>query len=81
MAIDLARHDIRVNAIAPGYFDSEMTHDFLAGEAGQAMLKSIPLRRIGTENELDGVLLLLASDASRYMTGTVTVVDGGQSIV
>jgi NAD(P)-dependent dehydrogenase (short-subunit alcohol dehydrogenase family) len=81
MAIDLARHDIRVNAIAPGYFDSEMTHDFLAGEAGQAMLKSIPLRRIGAENELDGVLLLLASDASRYMTGTVTVVDGGQSIV
>lgn len=80
MAVELAPHGIRVNAIAPGFFESEMTHDYLASDAGRAMVKRIPLRRTGASDELDGALLLLASDASAYITGAVITVDGGQSI-
>ncbi|WP_425449956.1 SDR family NAD(P)-dependent oxidoreductase [Virgifigura deserti] len=80
MAVELARHDIRVNAIAPGYFDTELNHEFLSSTAGQAMLKSIPQRRFGRPEDLDGALLLLASDASAYMTGGVITVDGGHSV-
>ena len=80
MAVELARHKIRVNVIAPGYFESDMTHDYLASEHGRAMAARIPLRRTGAIGELDGALLLLASDASSYMTGAVITVDGGQSV-
>lgn len=80
MAVELAPHGIRVNAIAPGYFESEMTHDYLASDAGRAMVKRIPLRRTGAPGDLDGVLLLLASDAGAYITGAVMTVDGGQSV-
>jgi NAD(P)-dependent dehydrogenase (short-subunit alcohol dehydrogenase family) len=80
MAVELAPHKIRVNAIAPGFFESEMTHDYLASGAGRAMAARIPLKRTGALDELDGTLLLLASDASSYMTGAVITVDGGQSI-
>lgn len=81
MAVDLAGHGIRVNAIAPGYFETEMTQRFLESEAGKAMVKWIPMHRVGKAEDLDGVLLLLASDASRYMTGSILTVDGGQSAV
>ena len=81
LALELARHKIRVNAIAPGYFETAMNREWLDTEAGRAMLKSIPQRRVGQPEDLDGVLLLLASDASRYMTGTVLTVDGGHSLV
>ena len=77
MAMELARHRVRVNAIAPGYVLTEMNRDFFASEAGEAMKKRIPQRRIGDPSELDGALLLLASDASSYMTGSTIVVDGG----
>jgi NAD(P)-dependent dehydrogenase (short-subunit alcohol dehydrogenase family) len=80
MALELAAHKIRVNAIAPGFFDSEMTHDYLASSAGQAMAARIPMKRTGAADELDGALLLLASDASSYMTGAVLTVDGGHSL-
>lgn len=80
LAIDLARHDIRVNAIAPGYFETDINRDYLASAAGREMVQRIPQRRTGTLAELDGPLLLLASDASRFMTGSVLVVDGGHSI-
>lgn len=80
MAIELAPHKIRVNAIAPGFFESEMTHDYLNSNTGRAMATRIPMKRTGTTDELDGVLLLLASDASSYMTGAVITVDGGHSI-
>lgn len=80
LAMELARHRIRVNAIAPGYFESEMTRSYLAGEAGQAMIESIPQRRVGGVGDLDGPLLFLASDASAYMTGALLAVDGGQSL-
>jgi NAD(P)-dependent dehydrogenase (short-subunit alcohol dehydrogenase family) len=80
MAVELAPHKIRVNAIAPGFFDSEMTHDYLVSNAGQAMAARIPMKRTGAADELDGALLLLASDASSYMTGAVLTVDGGHSL-
>ncbi len=77
LAIDLARHEIRVNALAPGYFDSEITHDLLTGPNADKVRRIIPQRRFGELADLDGPLLLLASDASRHMTGSVVVVDGG----
>jgi 3-oxoacyl-[acyl-carrier protein] reductase len=77
MALELARAKVRVNALAPGYMTTEINRDFLATEAGQRMLRKIPQRRFGGPEDLDGALLLLASDASRYMTGSIIVVDGG----
>ncbi|HEY4163732.1 MAG TPA: glucose 1-dehydrogenase [Dongiaceae bacterium] len=77
LAREWARYDIRVNAIAPGYFPTELNRDFLESPAGQAMVKAIPQRRLGKLEDLDGPLLLLASPASSYMTGSVIVVDGG----
>lgn len=77
MALELARYNIRVNAIAPGYIETDMNREFFATEGGKTMIKRIPQRRIGKPEDLDGALLLLASDASAYMTGSVIVVDGG----
>jgi NAD(P)-dependent dehydrogenase (short-subunit alcohol dehydrogenase family) len=77
LALEWARHQIRVNAIAPGYIATDLNREFLTSTAGQAMIKRVPQRRAGTPEDLDGALLLLASDASRYMTGSVIVVDGG----
>lgn len=79
LALDLARHDIRVNAIAPGYIETDINREYLHSEMGKAMIERIPQRRAGRPEDLDGVLLLLASDASRYMTGSVIVVDGGHT--
>ncbi len=80
MALELAPHGIRVNAIAPGYIVTELNEAFLTSEAGEAQKKRIPMRRFGSPSELDAVLLLLASDASAYMTGSVVKVDGGHHV-
>jgi NAD(P)-dependent dehydrogenase (short-subunit alcohol dehydrogenase family) len=80
MAVELARHDIRVNALAPGYVETDLNRDFLNSPAGEAIAKRIPQRRFGRMEDLDGPLLLLASDASAYMTGAVITIDGGQSV-
>ena len=77
MALELARHDIRVNAIAPGYFETDMNRPFFQSEPGRELIRGVPQRRLGHNDDLDGALLLLASDASRFMTGTVITVDGG----
>jgi NAD(P)-dependent dehydrogenase (short-subunit alcohol dehydrogenase family) len=77
MALELVRDDIRVNAIAPGYISTEMNSDFLTSEAGGKLLAKVPMGRAGEPCELDGALLLLASDLGSYMTGTVITVDGG----
>jgi NAD(P)-dependent dehydrogenase (short-subunit alcohol dehydrogenase family) len=77
MALELARYQIRVNGIAPGYIKTDINRDFFETEAGAAMIKRIPQRRLGNPEDLDGPLLLLASDASRFMTGSTIVVDGG----
>jgi NAD(P)-dependent dehydrogenase (short-subunit alcohol dehydrogenase family) len=77
MALELARERIRVNAIAPGYFSTEINADFLESEAGRRLLSRVPMGRAGNLAELDGPLLLLASDAGAFMTGSVITVDGG----
>ena len=80
MALELARSNIRVNAIAPGYILTEINNDFFDTKEGQGYIKSIPMRRLGLESELDGILLLLASDASSFMTGSIIPVDGGHLV-
>lgn len=77
MALELAASRIRVNALAPGYIDTDINRDLWATPAGEKLLKSIPQRRVGHETDLDGAILLLSSNASRYMTGSVVTVDGG----
>ncbi len=78
LAIELAFKGVRVNAIAPGWFVTEINDKFLLSEAGNAIKRSIPMGRFGEAGDLDGALLLLASDAGRYMSGATIVVDGGQ---
>ena len=77
LGVELAGRGIRVNAIAPGWIVTDLNRDYLASEKGAALMKEIPLGRFGEAHDLDGVLLLLASDAGRYMTGTTVVIDGG----
>ena len=77
LALEWARDNIRVNALAPGYIATDINSDFFASPAGEAMIKRIPQRRLGQPTDLDGPLLLLASDASAYMTGSVITADGG----
>ncbi|UFZ03291.1 SDR family oxidoreductase [Bradyrhizobium ontarionense] len=77
LALEFAAHDIRVNALAPGYIDTDINHDVWETPAGEKLIKRIPQRRVGHESDLDGAIMLLASNASRYMTGSVVTVDGG----
>ena len=77
MALEGARYGIRVNAIAPGYIDTDVTRDLMASPKLEEFRKRIPQRRFGRFDDLDGPLLLLASDASTWMTGSTVVVDGG----
>jgi len=80
MAVEWARYGVRVNALAPGYFRTEMNDEYVASARGKAMVDRMPLRRLGEPTELGGALLLLASNASAYMTGSIIAVDGGLSI-
>ena len=80
LALDWARHGIRVNAIAPGWFPTAINETYLVGETGESIKQANPLRRFGEEHDLDGALLLLASKAGAYMTGAVIPVDGGQGL-
>jgi NAD(P)-dependent dehydrogenase (short-subunit alcohol dehydrogenase family) len=80
LALEWARYGIRVNAIAPGYVETELNQEFWGTDAGKALIKRIPQRRLGQLSDLDGPMLLLASDASRYMTGAVLAVDGGHLV-
>ncbi|MBP6020010.1 MAG: SDR family oxidoreductase [Burkholderiaceae bacterium] len=77
LALEWARYGIRVNCLAPGYIETDLNREFFASDQGKALIKRIPQRRLGQAADLDGPLLLLASDASLYMTGSSIVVDGG----
>jgi NAD(P)-dependent dehydrogenase (short-subunit alcohol dehydrogenase family) len=80
MALELARYRIRVNAVLPGYIVTDLNRDFLGSEAGEKLRARIPTRRFGQLSDLDGPLLLLASDAGAHMTGAVLAVDGGHLV-
>jgi 3-oxoacyl-[acyl-carrier protein] reductase len=80
LALELAFKGIRVNAIAPGWFVTELNREYLEGEHGAAIKREIPVGRFGEARDLDGALLLLASDAGRFITGTTLVADGGQVV-
>ncbi len=78
MALEWVRYNIQVNAILPGYFETPMNTSLFASEAGQRVIKNnIPMRRLAQIEEIKGVVILLASQASSFMTGSVVVVDGG----
>ena len=80
MALELGNRGIRVNALAPGYAVTDINRDFLLSETGQSLLKDIPLGRFAEDGDFDGALLLLASDAGRYITGSVLTADGGHLV-
>lgn len=80
LALEWAFKGVRVNAIAPGWFVTEINDDYLGSEAGVAIKRDIPMGRFGNAGDLDGALLLLVSDAGAYMTGATLVVDGGQVV-
>mgnify|MGYP001256782915 CR=1 FL=1 len=80
LALEWARYGIRVNALCPGYIETDLNRAFFASEAGQALIRRVPQRRLGRCADLDGPLLLLASDAGAFMTGTEIVADGGHLV-
>jgi NAD(P)-dependent dehydrogenase (short-subunit alcohol dehydrogenase family) len=80
MAVELARYGITVNAIAPGYVETDMNRGFLRSETGQQLISRIPAGRVGAPSDLDGALLLLVSPAGAYLNGVVLPVDGGHAV-
>lgn len=80
LALEWARYGIRVNALCPGYIETDLNRDFFATDAGKALIKRIPQRRLGQLEDLTGPLLLLAGDESKFMTGSEIVVDGGHLV-
>jgi NAD(P)-dependent dehydrogenase (short-subunit alcohol dehydrogenase family) len=80
LAVELSRYRILVNALAPGYLETDFNRDFLRSEAGKRLAARIPLRRTARPEDLDGAMLLLASPAGAYITGAVIPVDGGHGV-
>lgn len=80
LALEWARYGIRVNALCPGYIETALNQDFFASDAGRSLVTRIPQRRLGQASELDGALLLFASDAGSYITGASLAVDGGHLV-
>ena len=80
LALEWTFRGVRVNAIAPGWFVTEINDDYLASDEGKAKLRDIPSGRFGRDGDLDGALLLLVSKAGSYMSGETVVVDGGQRV-
>jgi 3-oxoacyl-[acyl-carrier protein] reductase len=80
LGLEWANKGIRVNGIAPGWFTTDINRAFLESERGQAIRRDIPMERFGENGDLDGPLLLLVSQAGRFMAGETILVDGGQSV-
>lgn len=80
MAVELGRDGIRVNALAPGYVETDINRELLSGPIGERLVKRVPLRRFAQPQDLNGALLLLAGPGGAYMTGSVITVDGGMTL-
>lgn len=80
LALEWARYGIRVNALSPGYIETELNRDFFASDQGQALIRRVPQRRLGQPADLDGALLLLLSDLGGFITGSDIVADGGHLV-
>lgn len=80
MALELIRRGIRVNAICPGYFKTEMNEDYFNTEEGTAYIRKTPAQQLGEAEELSGALLMLASDAGSFINGVALPVDGGHLV-
>jgi NAD(P)-dependent dehydrogenase (short-subunit alcohol dehydrogenase family) len=80
MALEWADRRVRVNAIAPGWVDTEFTGDLFGSRHGEGLLADVPLGRLATPEDITGAAVWLASDASSYVTGTVVQIDGGRGL-
>jgi NAD(P)-dependent dehydrogenase (short-subunit alcohol dehydrogenase family) len=80
MAAELAKLGVRVNALAPGYIETDMNREYWSTPPGKALMARVPMRRLGQEEDLDGPIIFLASDASAYITGQVLGLDGGHAV-
>jgi NAD(P)-dependent dehydrogenase (short-subunit alcohol dehydrogenase family) len=80
MAAELAKHGVRVNALAPGYIETDMNRAYWDTPPGKALMSRVPMQRLGQETDLDGPAVFLASDASSYMTGQIIGLDGGHAV-
>ncbi|MCW5719686.1 MAG: glucose 1-dehydrogenase [Devosia sp.] len=80
LSLEWARYSVRVNALCPGYIETDLNRDFFASDEGKALIRRIPQRQLGQPQDLDGALLLLCSDAGRYITGATLAVDGGHLV-
>jgi len=80
LALEWARYGVRVNALCPGYIETDLNRAFFSSKGGEAMIRRVPQRRLGQMRELDGALLLLSSDAGSFMTGSEIAVDGGHLV-
>lgn len=80
LALEWARFGIRVNAVSPGYIETDLNRDFFDSDQGRALVRRVPQRRLGQPEDLDGALLLLLSEMGRFITGTDIVVDGGHLV-
>lgn len=81
MALELAEKGIRVNALAPGYVVTGMNREFFASPRSETITRAIPMKRVGQVEDFDGAILFLVSNASRFMTGSTLVIDGGHTLV
>ncbi len=80
MAAELAKHGVRVNALAPGYIETDMNRSYWSTPPGKALMSRVPMGRLGQEADLDGPVVFLASDASAYVTGQILGLDGGHAV-
>jgi NAD(P)-dependent dehydrogenase (short-subunit alcohol dehydrogenase family) len=80
LALELAKYNIRANALCPGYIETDLNQEFFDSDAGRALIRRIPQRRLGRLDDLDGALLLLTSQAGSYITGSTLVIDGGHLV-
>ena len=80
LAHEWARHKINVNALCPGFIETELNSEWFASAGGEKQIKSWPRRRLGQESDLDGALLMFASQQGRLMTGSILTIDDGQSL-